>query len=175
MILLAGVGYPDLRDLSFGPKLVERLREESLPSGICIENMSYGPIAVLHWFEEQTGDFERAIFFGAEECGRRPGTLSTYHWVPESLSSERVQAAVEEAVTGVISLHNLLIISRHFGALPSETSVVELEPEEREWGMELSSSGEKRLEEAVEWVRSELHSGSERVTNGHSQGGAREQ
>lgn len=171
MILLAGVGFPDLSDLSFGPKLVERLHDEPLPSGIQIENMSYGPIAVVHWFEEQPEGFERAIFFGAEECGREPGTLDTYRWVPDSLSPERVQSAVEEAVTGVISLHNLLVIVHYFGGLPSDTSVVELEPEEREWGMELSLSGKERMEEAVSWIRGELLSGSERVTNGHSQGG----
>jgi hypothetical protein len=36
--------------------------------------------------------------------------------------------------------------------------VVELEPVEKEWGSELSAPCEERLEEAVEWIRREVHS-----------------
>ena len=77
-----------------------------------------------------------------------------------------VQERVSEALTGVISLENLLIIAQHFGALPPETSAVELEPVEREWGLELSPLGEKRLEQAAEWIRHEVHSGAGPTGNG---------
>lgn len=166
-LLIAGVGYPDISDLSFGPKLVERLRDVPLPPGVQIEDLSYGPIPILHWFEDEPGRFERAIFVGAEERGREPGSLSTYGWMNAEPDPEDVQARVCEAVTGVISLENLLVILQHFGALPTETSVVELEPADREWGASLSPAGARRMEEAVAWIRRELHSGSQYASNGH--------
>jgi hydrogenase maturation protease len=161
--LLAGVGYPDLSDLSFGPALAERLRDEPLPAGVRIENLSYGPIAVVHWLENHR-EFERAIFFGAMERGREPGTLATYDWIADP-PAEVVQDRVSEAVTGVISLENVLIIARHFGVLPAETRVVEIEPAEKEWGLRLSPLGAERLEEAVAWVHREVRSGT--TGNGH--------
>ncbi len=168
MILVAGVGYHHLSDLSFGPKLVERLRDMTWPDEVWIEDFSYGPIAILHWFEESPGKkFERAIFAGAVERGREPGTLATYDWFFASPPDpDVVQERVSEALTGVINLENLLIIAQHFGALPPETSVVELEPVEREWGLELSPLCEERLEQAAEWIHREVHSGAGPPGNG---------
>ena len=169
MILVAGVGYWDLSDLSFGPKLVERLRSMEWPAEVRIEDFSYGPISILEWFEERPGKkFDRAIFAGAMERGREPGTLMAYDWAPGPLDPEDVQARVSEAVTGVISLENLLIIAQHFDLLSARTSVIELEPVVLEWGEELSPVGEERREQAVRWIRHEVGSGSRARANGRS-------
>ena len=39
-----------------------------------------------------------------------------------------------EAVTGVISLDNLLIVAGFFDALPADVVVIEVEPEDEGWG-----------------------------------------
>jgi len=166
MILLAGVGYSDLSDLSFGPRLVERLRDEPWPAEVRLENLSYGPIAVVHWLEDHAGRFERAIFFGAVERGREPGTLAIYPWIGDRVAPQDVQACVSEAVTGIISLENLLAIAHHFGVLPSETYVLELEPAELGWGAVLSPLGERRVEEAAAWIRRQVRSAAH-AGNGH--------
>ena len=49
-------------------------------------------------------------------------------------SDEEIQRAVTEAVTGVIALDNTLVVARHFGALPDEVVVVEVEPGVQEFG-----------------------------------------
>ena len=41
---------------------------------------------------------------------------------------------VAEAVTGVISLDNLLIIATYFGKLPREVIVIEVEAVDEGWG-----------------------------------------
>ena len=167
MILIAGVGYQYLGDLSFGPKLVERLQGMTWPEKVRVEDFGYGPLAILDWFEECPGKtFERAILAGAVERGREPGTLSTYSWIPGTPDPDLVQERVLEAGAGVISLENLLIVAQHFGALPVDTSVVELEPLEKEWNTELSVVGEERLEQAVEWIQHEVHSGARHSDNG---------
>lgn len=167
MILIAGVGYQYLSDLSFGPKLLERLQSMDWPDEVRIEDFGYGPIAILDWFEESPGKkFERAILAGAVERGREPGTLVTYSWLPVTPDPELVQERISEALTGVISLENLLIVAHHFKALPYDTCVVELEPVEKEWGVELSALGEERLEQAVEWIRREVYYGAQHSGNG---------
>jgi len=171
VILVAGVGYQYLGDLSFGPKLVERLQGmTSWPEEVRVEDFGYGPLAILDWFEESPGKrFERAILAGAVERGRKPGTLTTYSWIAGTPDPDLVQQCVLEAGAGVISLENLLIVAQHFDALPADTSVVELEPLEKEWNTELSVVGEERLEQAVEWIQREVHSGGARSGNGRKE------
>lgn len=166
MILLAGVGYSHLSDLSFGPLLVERLEEMSWPDDVQIEDFSYGPIGVLMRLEDEPLQCERAIFAGATERDRPPGTLHIYRWEGGPGDPEQVQARVAEAVTGVIGLENLLVIMDHFRVLPANTTVIELEPAEREWGMDMSPLGRRRLEEALVWIRSEVHESSALSSNG---------
>ena len=157
MILVAGVGYQHLSDLSFGSVLVERMQEMDWPADVCVEDFGWGPISILHWFEESPGrKFERAIFAGAIERGRKPGNLNTYAWLADKPDPEVVQERISEALTGVISLENLLIIAQHFDALPPDTTVIELEPVEQEWGSDLSETGRQRMAETIEWIRAEV-------------------
>ncbi|GAC1444980.1 MAG: hypothetical protein NVSMB52_04960 [Chloroflexota bacterium] len=168
MILLAGVGYSHLSDLSFGPLLVERLEEMSWPDNVRIKDFSFGPIGVLMQLEDEPVKFERAIFAGALERDRPPGTLNIYRWEGGEADPEQIQARIAEAVTGVISIDNLLIIMDHFGALPTHTTVIELEPVEREWGMDMSPLGRQRLDETVAWIEAEVSALAPISTNGSS-------
>ncbi len=59
---------------------------------------------------------------------------------------------IEEAVTGVMSLDNLLIICRHFEVLPEEVTIVEIEPQKDDWGMEFSPVVAAKVGEALETV-----------------------
>ncbi|WP_119066982.1 hydrogenase maturation protease [Rubrobacter indicoceani] len=158
MILVAGVGYQHLSDLSFGSVIVERMREMEWPENVRIEDFGWGPISILHWFEASPGKkFDRAVFVGAIERGRGPGKLYFYPWPAEKPDPEIVQERISEALTGVISLENLLIIAQHFDALPPDTLVVELEPVEREWGSGMGEIGRQRMTETIAWIRKEVH------------------
>ena len=170
MILVAGVGYQHLSDLSFGSVLVERMQMLEWPEEVQIEDFGWGPISILHWFEESPGrKFERAIFAGAIERGREPGNLYTYAWLADKPDPEVVQERISEALTGVISLENLLIIAQHFDALPPDTTVIELEPVEQEWGSDMSEIGQQRLTETIAWIRNEVRSGTRPTGNGRKE------
>ncbi len=175
MLLIAGVGYAHLRDLSFGMEMVERLQAMEWPEDVRIEDFGYGPIAILHWFEETPGQrFDRAIFVGAMERDREPGTVVTYDWIPRPLDPDDVQARVCEAVTGVISLENLLIIAQHFDVLPRRTTVIEIEPPDKEFGLGLSPLGEERMGEVIVWIRHAVGATAGHAGNGtHKEVGAR--
>ncbi|MGI8855495.1 MAG: hypothetical protein ACR2JW_07075, partial [Thermomicrobiales bacterium] len=85
-----------------------------------------------------------------------------------------VQARVCEAVTGVISLENLLIIAQHFDLLPRRTTVIEIEPPDKEFGLGLSPLGEERMGEVIAWIRHEIGAAAAHAGNGkHKEVGAR--
>jgi Ni,Fe-hydrogenase maturation factor len=50
--LIAGVGYSNLSDLSVGPLVAAQLRGEEWPAHVEVDDLSYGPIAVVHRFAE---------------------------------------------------------------------------------------------------------------------------
>jgi hydrogenase maturation protease len=140
-VLVGGIGYRNLRDQSFGVKVIEALAGRQWPEGVSVEDLSYGPIAVVQRLQDDPPShrFERAVIVSAvERSGRAPGALTVYRWDGALPGTEEIQAAVSEAVTGVIAMDNTLIIGRRFAALPSEVIVVELQPATGEYGDDFS-------------------------------------
>ena len=152
-VLIAGVGYHNLRDLSVGPVLVPVLRRLNWPEGVEIEDLHFGPIHVVQWLEERPGHFDRMVFVAAVERGREPGRVYRYRWNGILPDADEIQQRVCEVVTGVISLDNLLIIGQYFGVLPLDVSVVEVESEDTGWGEGFTPRVEAALDEVIETVR----------------------
>jgi hydrogenase maturation protease len=135
-VIVAGVGYRNLRDHSVGVEVVDRLMARAWPPGVVVEDLSYNPIAVVQRLEDEPPDrrFERAVVVAAVERGRSPGAVTPYRWDGALPGDDEIHRAVTEAVTGVIALDNTLVVARHFGALPDEVLVVEVEPAVHEFG-----------------------------------------
>jgi hydrogenase maturation protease len=134
--LIAGVGYSNLSDLSAGPLVAARLRREQWPEHVEVDDLSYGPVAVVHRFAEASPPFRRLVLVGAADRGRKAAAVRCYRWDGVLPPPEEVQARVAEAVTGVIDLDNLLVVTQQFGALPEEVFVVEVQPVVMGFGLE---------------------------------------
>ncbi len=143
--LIAGVGYPYLRDMSLGCVVASELKEEHWPANVVIDDYSFGPIAVVHRWQAMNKPFEKVVFFGAIERGKAPGEISQYCWQQPVLSNAKIQDRVAEAVTGVISLDNLLIITSALGVLPKNTIVTEVEPGDLGWGAGFSDPVQRAI------------------------------
>lgn len=152
--LVGGVGYTNLRDGSAGPILAERLAG-ALGAHVDVEDLSYSPIDVMFLLQRRT-PYARAVFIGAVTRGDLPGTIRVSRWDPEPETPEAVQERIAEAVSGVISLDNLLRINQHFQALPSQVTVVEIEPEDERWGEGMTPTMERALREVVALLNGDL-------------------
>lgn len=151
--LIGGVGYPDLRDFSVGPVLAERLAREPWPDGVVVENLSYGPVAVVHRLNAAEPAFERLLVVGSVRRGRRPGAMAAYRWDGHLPEEKEIQSRVGEAVTGVIGLENLLVVTAALGAAPSWVLVVEIEPLTEELGHEFTPAVAAAAERAAALLR----------------------
>ncbi|HUF38228.1 MAG TPA: hydrogenase maturation protease [Anaerolineales bacterium] len=153
-ILIGGVGYHNLGDYSIGPLLNTHLEEFVWPPGVQIDHdLSFGPIAVVQRFQAALEHYDRVVLFSAVERGRPPGTVTVIDWGHELPDEEEIQARVGEAVTGVVSLDNLLVLGEHFGIWPQDLRVIEIEPAEERWGEDLTPEIESRLAEILETIR----------------------
>lgn len=152
-VMIAGVGYTNLRDISLGPVLVPRLQQLEWPSGVEVEDWSFGPIMVVHRLQDCPGRYNRIVLFSAVSRGRDPGDVLCYRWTGALPDDDTVQGCVAEAVTGIISLDNLLIIAERLGALPRDVVVVEVEPADCNWGPGFSAPVESALEQVINSLR----------------------
>lgn len=150
-ILLAGVGYRNLRDMSAGPEVVERLRARAWPPGVEVEDLSFGAVHVMHWLQDRA-PFDAMVVVASVARGRPPGSVTCINWTAPVVSGEAVQEAIAEAVTGVISLDTLLIVLCYFAVLPPVVVTVELEPRDEDWGPDFSPVLQTALDEAVRAV-----------------------
>ena len=153
-LLVAGVGYTCLTDLSFGPVLIEKLKGMTWPAHVQIEDMSYSPVAAVQKFREE--HYDKWILISATRRNRESGQLYVFRPDGQLPPPEDIQLRVGEAVTGTISLDNLLIICQYFGAIPNEVVVIEVEPISEDWGLEFTPEIEAQMEKAIALVRREV-------------------
>lgn len=151
--LLGSVGYSYLRDGSLGPVVLDALALEAWPPAVELEDLSYGPIAVIQRLQDARPPFGRLVLVGAVRRGRPAGTVTVYRWDGRLPAEDEIQARVAEAVTGVISLDNLLIVAGFFEALPGEVRIVEVEPEDEGWGEGFSAPVEAARRAVIDTVR----------------------
>ncbi|GAC1329842.1 MAG: hypothetical protein NVSMB17_06580 [Candidatus Dormibacteria bacterium] len=151
-LLIAGIGYTNLRDVSVGPVISARLAERRWPEWVDVEDFSFGAIDAVHRLRD--AGYERALFFGSVDRGDPAGTIRDYTWSqPETPDLVAVQERVAEAAQAVISLETTLVVAGYFKALPAYTRVFEIEPLDMTYGDGFSAPVEAavtRLEAMLE-------------------------
>lgn len=153
MVLVSGIGYSNLGDMSFGRVVFSTLAEMDWPDHVHVEDLNYGPIMIYQSLEASPIKYDKVVLVGAAKRERKPGTLEVYRWNGKLPKESEIQARIEEAITGVIDLDNLLIVCKHFGVLPDDVRIVEVEPQTEEWGLEFSPVVAARVTEAIEAVK----------------------
>lgn len=153
-VLVGTVGYHNLRDFSLGPKLLPQLRAVDWPPGIEIDELNWGPIAIVQHFQSLPQPYDRIVFLAARQSGYRPvGTITLRRWRGGLPPAAEIQERVSEAVTGVISLDNLLIIGEYFSIWPEEVIIVDVEPGPEEAGDTLTPPVEAAVPIILDLVR----------------------
>lgn len=128
-ILIAGVGYTYLHDWSVGPKVAAQLQGRDFPAGVDIDDWSFGPLDAVYRLREEQPPYDRVVFFGAIDRGYPIGTVTRHVWDKAELPGpEKIQDAIGEAISGVISIDNLVYVCSSFDALP-ECVMLEVEPD----------------------------------------------
>jgi len=128
-IALGLVGYYQfIRGYPLGPELKERLDRMSWPGHqVDIKEMNWGPVAIVQDFQASDITYDRVVLVAAVQRGGAIGSVKCRNWVGGELAVMEVQNRIFEAVTGIISVDNLLVIGEHFGIWPKQLIVIEVE------------------------------------------------
>lgn len=148
------VGYHNLRNHSIGPALLPQLQKMQWPEGVDVDELNWGPIAIVQKFQSLPTPYDRVILVAAvERPGRKIGDNTVYKWMGKLPDAELIQRCVGDAVTGVISVENLLIIGEYFKIWTGETFVVDVEPGAEEAGEDFTDEMKKAIPQLIETLQ----------------------
>jgi hypothetical protein len=127
--LLGIVGYaPVPEGYPLGPDLLARLQHEGWGDvSTTIEPMGWGALHIVQALQANATPYDRVVLIGAVQRGGAPGVVTAGRWAGGTMAVAALQDRVFEAVTGVVSLDNLLAIGEHFAVWPREVFTVEIE------------------------------------------------
>lgn len=153
-IFVGGVGNPWLGDLDFGPQFVRRYADAGWPEHVVVEDAAAAAHRVLHQLQDVAPD--RVIFVAAFPRGDPPGTIRRYRLDGPAPDPDEVSARLGESAGGVIDFDHTLIVARHYGALPEDTVVIEVEAVDEAFGTTFSEAVEASFEPVLAMVREEI-------------------
>jgi hypothetical protein len=150
-VLIGVVGFSPLVDtFPLGPRLMQHLQAGPWPGvAATVENMTWSPIHIVQRFEDGSLKADRLVLVGAADVCRDPGRISCHHWQGGSLPPDVLQERVYEAVTGIVSLDNTLMIGEHFGVWPDEVLTVELDMTPQTFGEIVMAEAEGAADRAA--------------------------
>jgi hypothetical protein len=149
-IFIGTVGYHNLRNHSIGPALLPQLQRLQWAEGVEVDELNWGPIAIVQKFQSLPTPYDRVILIAAiERPGRKVGHITVYKWMGKLPDEELIQRCVGDAVTGVISVENLLIIGEHFKIWTGETFVVDVEPGPEEAGEDFTEEMQQAIPDLI--------------------------
>jgi hydrogenase maturation protease len=132
-VLVGGIGLPWLRDLDFGTQFIHRVEHLAWPGDVRLEDMPYAAHRVLHLLQDVNAD--KVILVGAMPRDEAPGTVRRYQLDLTPPDDVEVHERLTEAVGGIIDLDHTLAVVRYWKALPVDTTVIEVEPGDRSFGL----------------------------------------
>ena len=173
-ILIAGVGYTYLHDWSVGPKVAAQLMGRDFPPGVVIDDWSFGPLDAVWRLKAEEPRFDRVVFFGSQDRGKQPGTVTRHVWSKAELPDvDGIQSSIGESISGVVNLDNLVFVCAAFDALPDEVILLEVEPTvDQSFGDGFSPEVEQAIPVLVRYIEQEAglsESAESAVPQGHLQ------
>jgi hydrogenase maturation protease len=144
-----------MRDLDFGRQLVDCLQQLDWPDGVVVEDLSCAAPLVLHRLQELRP--AKVVLLGAVPRDLDPpATLRRYRLDPAPAGPAQVHRSIEASVMGMVDLDHTLAVARHWGGLPVDTVVIEVEPAEVAFGLGFSDDLAACIDPIIDMVREEV-------------------
>lgn len=118
-----------MKNHSIGSALLPKLLKMKWAPGVDLDELNWGPIAIVQKFQSLPTTYDRIILLSAlERPGREIGDITVFEWKGKLPGEELIQRCIGDAVSGIISVENLLIIGEYFKIWKGETFIVDVEP-----------------------------------------------
>jgi hydrogenase maturation protease len=144
-----------MRDLDFGRRVIDYLQDLDWPDGVVVEDLSCSAPLVLNRLQELRP--AKVVLLGAVPRGfDPPATLRRYQLDLTPPPPAKVHRSLEESAMGMVDIDQTLSIARHWGGLPADTVIIEVEPAEAGFGVGFSDDLAACFDPILDLVREEL-------------------
>lgn len=152
-VLVLGLGNILLRDEGIGVRVVEQLQKQSLPSNIDVIDGGTASLDVLLLAQ----NIDKLVIIDALKAGNKPGSI--YKASFDASQRKEIENAFEHDCK--ISLHQMGLIDALAAAektncAPKEIVIIGVEPQEIDYGLELTDEVKKKIPEIVSIVLKEI-------------------
>jgi hydrogenase maturation protease len=144
-----------MRDLDFGRQLVEYFQQLDWPQGVVVEDLCFSVPLVLHRLEELRPAKVVLVGAVARELDP-PATLRRYRPDLTPAGPAQVHRSMEDGLGELVDIDHTLAVARHWGRLPADTVVIEVEPAEIDFGLGFSEALATCFDPILDMVREEL-------------------
>lgn len=155
-VLVGGVGPREQGDASFGVVAVDVLSEHRWPCGTEILDLGDRVVDASEALLAAAPPFRKAVLLGGVSRERRPGRCYPRAWQSSHTDSDDVGARIRQVGQRGSHLDDFLVVAEHFGALPSDVAILEVEPVRHPSDPGLSPEAEALLPEVIRWVQREV-------------------
>ncbi len=138
---LIGVGNETMTDDGVGPRIVEAVAEQARAAGVETVVIGHDTVGTLAYFDETT---ERILFVDCVRMGRPPGD-----WACFSPADVETRKALDRLTTHEGDLLRIIAMGEQLGCPIPPITILGIEPERIEPGLELSSTLQARFDEYV--------------------------
>ena len=143
-IVIVGVGNLLLKDEGVGIHVIKHLQEMNLPPDIELIDGGTAPDLIAY---VKAGD--KLIIVDSAKAGGEPGAV--YRFLPEDLATDTGTLALAHELGVELNLRLMSLM----GNEPREIVIIGIEPQEIDWGTELTEALQNKLPEIIDTVLKE--------------------
>ena len=146
-IVVLGMGNLLLKDEGIGVHIAHAMQEISYPNNVDLEVIDGGtlPDAPISF-----GEADKLIVVDAVQARGEPGAIYRFH-----LEDIKVGDKMLTSLHQISLLENLRLMEE-FGQKPRDVVIIGIEPEDMNWGLELSPNLQQRIPQIIKVVLEEI-------------------
>jgi len=154
-ILVLGLGNILLKDEGVGVHAVQQLQEQDLPGNVEVIDGGTSSLDILLL---QEGPY-KLVVIDAMRTGKKPGTIYKTRFKADQMDGLTKIFSTKKHST--ISLHQVglidaLLVAQKTDCAPDEVTIIGIEPNEIDGGLELTEPVEQRMPEIINSVLEEI-------------------
>ena len=146
-IVVLGMGNLLLKDEGIGVHVAHALQRVPSPGNVELEVIDGGTLPDVF---VSLGEVDKLVIVDAVRGGSEPGAIYRLH--PEDIRlGDRILTSLHQ-----ISLLENLWLTERFGQKPKDVIIIGIEPEDMNWGLELSTKLQQRIPQIIKVVLAEV-------------------
>ncbi|RLG54027.1 MAG: coenzyme F420 hydrogenase [Thermoproteota archaeon] len=146
-ILIAGIGDLLRSDDGFGPRVVNKLENMSLPKNVVVKDYGTSGLDLIFDLE----NYDEVIFVDAIDFEGKAGEIKVIEPKPRKINQKEVVGVINFSLHE-IDLEKIIELASSLNILPRRTIIIGCKPKDLSFGLKLSEEVEKAIDRTIEII-----------------------